>query len=236
MKGFTIFMVGLLLIDLSACKRQPITNLGPVTQEAILHDDLSPNEVEKRTNALFVGVEDGSSILESKTYLSVKALHGPAFKTELIKCIEQSDAITMIEHSFWTDFIRPDSLSLGDAYRTEKEAPQYQYRSISLTDVQRSAFLLDVKAMDETTEEDLTLCGFESHHRMEFIQHDKDLSMMKICFRCSQIHWDAANLMLPKGLFQVLQKVVEGVGLATKRDWYQLAIERREKGVNPKEP
>ncbi len=236
MNRSTIFLAVLLPIVLSACKRQQIANSEPVGQEAILHDDLSPNEVGKRTNALFVGVEDGSSVLDSEAYLSVKALHGPAFKRELIKRIEQADSITIIEHSFWTDFIRPDSISLGDAYRTEKEAPQYQYRSVILTDAQRSAFLHDSKAMDETTEEDLTLCGFESHHRMEFIQHGKGPSKMRICFQCGQIDWDAANLMLPKGLFQVLRGVVEGAGLATKRDWHLLAIERREQAAAPNGP
>ena len=236
MNRSTIFLAVLLSIGLPACKRQQIANSERVGQEALPHDDLSPNEVIKRTNALFVGVEDGSSVLNSEAYLSVKALHGPTFKRELIKRLEQADSITIIEHSFWTDFIRPDSISLGDAYRTEKEAPQYQYRSVSLTDVQRSAFLHGAKAMEGTTEKDLTPCGFESHHRMVFIQQGKDPSKMRICFRCGQIGWDEANLMLPKGLFQVLREVVEDVGLATDRDWYRLAIERREQAAAPSGP
>ena len=236
MNRSTIFLAVLLSIGLPACKRQQIANSERVGQEALPHDDLSPNEVIKRTNALFVGVEDGSRVLNSETYLSVKALHGPAFKRELIECIEQADSITIIEHSFWTDFISPDAISLGDAYRTEKDAPKYEYRSVSLTNAQRSAFLQAANAMDGTTEEAFSLCGFEPHHRMEFIQHDKDPSKMRICFQCGQIGWDEANLMLPKGLFKVLREVVEGAGLATDRDWYRLAIERREQAAAPSGP
>ena len=42
--------------------------------------------------------------------------------------------------------------------------------------------------------------------------------------------------MLPKGLFKVLREVVEGAGLATDRDWYRLAIERREQAAAPSGP
>ena len=228
MSRSTAILAALLPILLLACKRQQNANLEPSGQEAIPQTDLSPNEVEKRTNALFFGVEDSSSILDSGAYLSMKALHGPAFKRELIRRIGLADDITIIEHSFWTDFIRPGSISIGDAYRTERDAPKYEYRSVSLTDAQRSAFLEAATTMEGTTEDTLSFCGFESHHRIEFIQHGKDPSKMRICFQCGQIDWDSANLMLPKGLFQVLREVVEGAGLAAERDWHRLAIERRE--------
>ena len=129
MSRSTAILAALLPILLLACKRQQNANLEPTGQEAIPQIDLSPNEVEKHTNALFLGVEDSSSILDSGAYLSMKALHGPAFKRELIRRIGQADDITIIEHSFWTDFIRPGSISIGDAYRTERDAPKYEYRS-----------------------------------------------------------------------------------------------------------
>jgi hypothetical protein len=233
MNRSTISSAVLLPILLMACKRQQLVNSEPTGNEGSARIELTPEEVVKLTEALFVGVDENANVLQSEAYLSMMKLHGPAFKRELIKRIEQADSVAITEETFWTDFIPRNSISRGDAPQTEKDAPKYDYRSVILIDAQKRAFLQAAKTMDGTTEGDSLFCGFQPHHRMEFIQHNKVLSTLEICFQCNQIHWDEKGLRLPKGLFQVLGRVVEDAGLATKRDWSRLAIERREQAVAP---
>lgn len=230
MNQSAVFLSALLLMASVARKRRQIVHSEPVGRETIQRTDLSADEIVRRTNALFTEKDDEADVEASKAFQELKALHGPAFKRELTRWIGNADDITITEHSFWTDFISRESISGDDGPKREIDAPKYEYRSVTLTEARRKVFLQAAVAMDSTSDGTSKLCGFDPHHRLEFIQQGKEASSMEICFECEEIVWGDANLMRPRGLFPVLHGVVESAGLSTKRDWYKLAREWRERG------
>ncbi|MGB6221331.1 hypothetical protein [Haloferula sp.] len=220
------------LFALGACSQESseTVELGSEVVEA---SDLSVEELGRETEEMFalyqtleasaeevMGAEKFDKHFEPYAVENkrVLALHGPVFRRELVKKLEQAVEVRITEHSDREDFILPD-LSIPE------KVPSYEYRSVTLDSSQRLALLEGVRSLSGVTDEG-TACPFVAHHRIDLIGEDGDSSRIEVCFKCGEFYWDEVNLFAPQGLIEVIRDAVMKAGLKPVRDWQALAIER----------
>jgi hypothetical protein len=58
-----------------------------------------------------------------------------------------------------------------------------------------------------------------------FFRSNQEPSVMRICFECGDIEWNATNDSDPPSLFGAVGQLVVSIGLQPTRDWRALAEE-----------
>lgn len=141
---------------------------------------------------------------------------GLAYRDALAELIRRADRIVVKEHSY-----------LYDAYDADAGKSlipnEVVYGSHQLSPPQKDFFQSTVGALDPTTQDAFAACIYEPHHRIEFYASGELLSTMAICFKCSQVKWDATSAIPPWSLYPGLAALVEEAGFSPKRDWVALA-------------
>ena len=60
-----------------------------------------------------------------------------------------------------------------------------------------------------------TLCGFSSHHRVEFVRRDGRVTILEICFQCGELELDGGEQrILPVGWDSSLQSFIISLGMS----------------------
>lgn len=219
MKSAPIITLVLITIVSSSCERKAAVASTQAAGEVATQAVSSVEELRKRTSALYERARADSSVYDSKEWYEVMESHGPAYKRQLIQCIQESDSIAITEHSDRVDFYEPNR-------PLPENPPFYEYQTTRLTDDQKAAFLRTVEEMDATTEYTVKRCGFEPHHRLDFFRSGRDPTSISICFKCDKSLWNEAEFTEPKGLMAALRLVVESAELKPERDWRALAKAR----------
>lgn len=141
---------------------------------------------------------------------------GLAYRDELAGLIRRSDRIVVTEHSYLYDAY--------DAQAGKSLIPEeVVYGSLPLSQSQKDFFLATVDGLDPELQDAFAACIYEPHHRIEFYALDKRISTMAICFKCSQVRWDATSATPPWSLYSGLGALMREVGFSPERDWAALA-------------
>ena len=139
-----------------------------------------------------------------------------AYLTALEEAIRSADRIVITEHS-----------SPFDTYDAGSGKPlatsELVYRTVELSNSQRSQFLSLVEGLDPKEQDALPACIFEGHHTIRFYAGAKLVSSLQVCFGCGQVEWPVTNATPPWSLVPGLEKVIRNAGLLPKRDWAELA-------------
>lgn len=142
---------------------------------------------------------------------------GRQYISDLAAAIRTADRIIVTEHSNVNDVLDEEK----QPHLPENYEPVV-YASHELTQDQRSAFLLAVVRLAQRTQDAFTACIFEPHHTIAFYRAGKQTSAMVICFQCGEVQWDGTAKVMPWSLVPGLRKLVSGIGMHEKRDWYAL--------------
>ena len=138
------------------------------------------------------------------------------YRDALAGMIRRADRIVVTEHSY-----------LYDAYDADAGKSlipnEVVYGSHQLSPAQKDFFQSTVDGLDPTTQDAFAACVYEPHHRIEFYASGERISTMAICFKCSQVKWDATSATPPWSLYPGLAALVEEAGFSPKRDWVALA-------------
>lgn len=141
---------------------------------------------------------------------------GLEYRKALAGLIRRADRIVVTEHSY-----------LYDAYDADAGKSlipnEVVYGRHPLSPSQRDFFQSLVDGLDPTTQDAFAACIFEPHHRIEFYAAGERISTMAICFKCSQVKWDATSAIPPWSLYSGLAALMEEVGFSSERDWVALA-------------
>lgn len=141
---------------------------------------------------------------------------GSEYLIKLAGAIRRSDRIVLTEHSY-----------LYDAYDSRAGKSlipnEVVYGSRELGGDQADLFLSTVESLDPQTQNAVTACIFEPHHTLRFYAEGELVSTMDICFKCSQVKWDATDLTPPWSLLSGLAATVKDAGFSPERDWAALA-------------
>jgi hypothetical protein len=143
---------------------------------------------------------------------------GLQYRDALVKMIRRSDRIVVTEHSDIHDAFDPERN--GDRDPRPKEIV---YREITLSSEQRSEFASSIERLDPKTQDAFAACIFSPHHTIDFYSNGRRISVMKICFECSQVEWDGSRVSPPWALYAGLARFIATIGLSPERDWDALA-------------
>lgn len=144
------------------------------------------------------------------------AHHGLEYRARLAETIRRSDRIVLTEHSC--------PLDAYDSGRGRSRIPdEVVYGRCEFSAALRDRFLSSIDGLDPQTQNAVTACIFEPHHTLRFYAGDALLSTMAICFKCSQVKWDGADVDPPWTLYPALAEVVKSAGFSPERDWTALA-------------
>jgi hypothetical protein len=144
---------------------------------------------------------------------------GRIYRDSLLDALDTADRVVITEHS--------DPWDLGPAKNRQLDAPNVEYRRVELDTDQRAFFRKTLRTMDPATQSWASACMPVIHHTVRFETAGRATGALRICFKCSQVFWDGAEVSPPNAIYDALKKVVENVGLEPKRDWTKLAWEAK---------
>jgi len=147
---------------------------------------------------------------------------GARYQDQLLKAIEQADAVVIVEHSDREDFFESESTDLADP-------PRYEYGRVNLDEGAIRQFSADVRNMAPATQDEWPACIFEAHHTILFYEGESVASTMRVCIKCAEVKWDGTKETNPKALITCLKPIITRAGFQTERDWPALAKRQSER-------
>jgi hypothetical protein len=138
------------------------------------------------------------------------------FKIELLDAVSKAKRIEVVEHSWWYDF----SDEKGEIV---ENPPFVEYKRIELTPELKASFRTAIERMSESPKTVFSLCAFNPHHSIEFINQDGRRSVIQVCFECSDTVWDDKSLVPPNEFQKVFRNFIEPLGFQAFRYWGEIA-------------
>jgi len=136
----------------------------------------------------------------------------------LVNTIENADKIVITEHSHKVDFF-------GTIPGLEN-TPHYSYARKVLSAGEQVLFLANVRNLKGLAKSENTSCLFVPHHTLDFYEEGLLKSSMQICYKCSDITWNATHYKASEDVFQALTIAITGAGMQTHRTWDEIAKQR----------
>jgi len=137
------------------------------------------------------------------------------FKAELLAAISGAHRINVIEHSWRYDFFDENGELVEDP-------PHIEYERKELTPELRTGFQAVFERMPGIPETAFSLCMFEPHHAIEFIDEEGSKSCIRICFKCGDTEWDGRAVVPPEEFHEVFRSLIEPLGFQAHREWQEL--------------
>lgn len=144
---------------------------------------------------------------------------GRIYRDSLVAALESADRVVITEHS--------DPWDLGSAKNRDLADPNVEYRRVVLDADQRAFFRKTMMTMNPATQDWASACMPVVHHTVRFEQAGRVSGTLRICFQCSQVFWDGAEVSPPNAIYRALEAVVKNVGLEPEREWRRLAWEAK---------
>ncbi|QYF94919.1 hypothetical protein KY495_07005 [Massilia sp. PAMC28688] len=163
-----------------------------------------------------------ASLASASVFLPVSN-GGAGFQRQLVRTIETADRVVVREHSDPMDFYTGDG--------TIPTVPEKTYTSRQLNSLQQNRLVSFMRAMNPAAREAWAACMPEFHHTIEMYKARKRIGTMKVCFGCGHIDFDKSSSEPPAAIFMTLGMFVSELGMATKRDWHQLAHAKQPAGT-----
>ncbi len=147
---------------------------------------------------------------------------GSKFNRELSQAIKSADKITIVEHSFWEDFKGSD---IDVDVRT---APNYTYRSKTLTAADRTQFAAEIDKLSGAKKKyNHEGCMFAPHYTINFYKNGKKTSSAEVSHRCEDFQWKSdSELTQSKDLFKALNTTIKRAGFNPSTNWKKKASHR----------
>jgi hypothetical protein len=145
------------------------------------------------------------------------------FRDKLASEIAKASFVEVVEHSHMMDF--PDEAFPQSPLRSSDDVPTIEHARIRLSAEQRDALVKRVRSMDEADSPVISFCGFVPHHTVELHSASGVSSRLEICFSCSGLEWDAADLQgSPESWVSEFEGFVSGIGMHPSADWKDLVL------------
>jgi hypothetical protein len=147
----------------------------------------------------------GGLALVVAAIVALGLLRGWSLRHTLLAAADSASTIRVIEHS--DRFDRPFDL--------EKQYEERVFRSVTLSADQASKLRRAFPISLDYSFAIATACIFSSHHRVEIVRKDGGVTILEICFHCSEVRLDGGGQrIMPVGWDSSLRGFIISLGMS----------------------